>query len=282
MSGPLVLGAVPTYAIDLQPGDVMPLPPGTSFSQLSLRVSEFDGFFIDGRKQPGGFDWDAARYQIRLGHFFEAANLPAVAYVQTGLGNITGDGATGAPNGDAGLEDTVALFALWPYVDHTSQTYFGVGAYGLFPTGSYDSDRGVFNVGENRYSAAMQFAFQTNLAQSLTLMSAVDGIWFGSNDDFTSAHLTLDQEALYTAQFALTYKATQALSMSASYFFTWGGETAVDGVGQDNANEIHRYQISAIAQLPVGRLLLQYGGDLQRESGFFEDRRAIVRFGQLF
>ena len=32
-------------------------------------------------------------------------------------------------------------------------------------------------------------------------MAAVDGVWFGCNDNFTSARLTLDQEALYTAQF---------------------------------------------------------------------------------
>jgi hypothetical protein len=282
VGGVLVLGTLRTYAIDLQPGDVKPLSPGTSFSQLSLRVSDFDGFYIDGQKQAGNSDWDATRYQLRLGHFFEVSNLPAVAYIQTGLANIAVDAVPVSAGSDAGPEDTVALLALWPYADHATQTYLGVGAYGLFPTGSYDSDQGVFNVGENRYSAALQLAFQRNLSESLVVVAAVDGVWFGSNDNFTSARLTLDQEALYTAQFGLTYQTTQVLSLSASYFFTWGGETAIDGVDQDNSNELHRYQLSAIAQLPVGRLILQYGGDLQRESGFFEERRAIVRFGQSF
>jgi hypothetical protein len=208
------------------------------------------------------------------------SNLPAVAYLQTGLANIDVDDVF--PGTDAGPEDTVALFAVWPYADNATQTYFGVGAYGLFPTGSYESDQGVLNVGENRYSAALQLAFQKKLSESLIAVAAVDGVWFGSNEDFTAARLTLDQEALYTAQFGLTYQATQLLSVSASYFFTWGGETAINGVDQDNANTLHRYQLSAIAQLPVGRLMLQYGGDLQRESGFFEERRAIVRFGQVF
>jgi len=113
-------------------------------------------------------------------------------------------------------------------------------------------------------------------------MSALDGIWFGSNHDFTAAQLVLDQDALYTAQVGLTYQPTNTFSISASYFYTWGGETSLDGVEQENSNEIHRYQISAIAQLPVGRLILQYGSDLSRDHGFFEDRRAIVRFGQLF
>ena len=157
-----------------------------------------------------------------------------------------------------------------------------MGAYGLFPTGSYDSDQGVFNVGENRYSAALQLAFQRNLSESLVVVAAVDGVWFGSNDNFTSARLTLDQEALYTAQFGLTYQTTQVLSLSASYFFTWGGETAIDGVDQDNSNELHRYQLSAIAQLPVGRLILQYGGDLQarkrllRRKARYRPLRAVI------
>lgn len=280
MGGVFLLGTLRAVAIDLQPGDVQPLPPGTSFSQLSLRISEYDGFYVDGEKRAESVDWNATRYQLRLGHFFEVSNVPAVTYIQTGLANIAVDNIT--PGSDAGLEDTVALLAFWPYSDHATQTYFGVGAYGLFPTGSYDSDQGVFNVGENRYAAALQLAFQTSLAESLIVVAAVDGVWFGSNDGFTAARLTLEQEALYTAQLGLTYQATQLLSIAASYFFTWGGETVIDRVDQDNANVLHRYQLSAIAQLPFGRLMLQYGGDLQRESGFFEEQRVIVRFGQLF
>lgn len=280
VGGVFLLGTLPAAAIDLQPGDVKPLPPGTSFSQLSLRISGYDGFYVDGQKKADSIDLHAGRYQLRLGHFFEVSNLPAVAYIQTGLANIAVDGIT--PGGDAGLEDTVALLGLSPYAGHATQTYFGVAAYGLFPTGSYDSDQGVFNVGENRYAAALQLAFQTSLAESVIVVAAVDGVWFGPNDDFTAARLTLDQEALYTAQFGLTYQATRMLSVAATYFFTWGGETAIDRVDQNNANELHRYQLSAIVQLPVGQLMLQYGGDLQRESGFFEEQRAIVRFGKLF
>jgi len=279
VGGVFLLGTLPAAAIDLQPGDVKPLPLGTSFSQLSLRISDFGGFYVDGQKTAASIDLSAMRYQFRLGHFFEVSNVPAVAYIQTGLANIDVDNIM--PGRDAGPEDTLALLALWPYADHATQTYFGVGAYGVFPTGSYDSDQGVFNVGENRYAAALQLAFQTSLAESLVVVAAIDGVWFGSNEDFTAARLTLDQDALYTAQLGLTYQATQLLSVSANYFFTWGGETAIDGLDQDNANELHRHQVSVIAQLPVGRLMLQYGGDLQRECGFFEEQRAIVRFGQL-
>ena len=93
----------------------------------------------------------------RLGHFFEVSNVPAVAYIQTGLANIAVDNVTVSAGSDAGPEDTVALLALWPYaLIMLRRRDLGVGAYGLFPTGSYDSDQGVFNVGENRYSAALQ------------------------------------------------------------------------------------------------------------------------------
>lgn len=136
MGGVFLLGTLPAAAIDLQPGDVKPLPPGTSFSQLSLRISEYGSFYVDGQKKAASIDLSAMRYQLRLGQFFEVSDVPAVACIQTGLANIAVDTMT--PGGDAGPEDTVALLALWPYADHATQTYFGVGAYGLVPTGSYD------------------------------------------------------------------------------------------------------------------------------------------------
>ncbi|OYW52843.1 MAG: hypothetical protein B7Y80_18170 [Hyphomicrobium sp. 32-62-53] len=277
----LALSIERTFAIDLQPGDVKPLKPGTDFGQISFRFSSYDGLYLNGEKQ-SSYDGDSARYQIRLGHFFEILNLPAVGYVQTGLANIQPDQGMGKAGTDAGIEDTVALLALWPYADHDSQTYLGFGVYGLLPTGSYDNDLGAFNIGENRYWTALQTAFQTKLCQRFIFMTALDGIWFSTNPDFAPAHLELDQKPLYSAQVAITYEMAEALTLSANYFYTWGGETLIDGIPQDNANELHRYQVSAVAALPVGRLMLQYGGDLQRKTGLFEESRFNIRLVQVY
>ena len=113
-------------------------------------------------------------------------------------------------------------------------------------------------------------------------MTALDRIWFGMNPDFTSDHLELDQDPLYTAQAAITYEIAETLNFSANYFYTWGGETLIDGTPQNNANSLQRYQLSAVAALPVGRLMLQYGSDIERKTGYFEDSRVNIRFVQVY
>lgn len=59
MIGVLAGGVVRTYAIDMQPGDVKPLPAGTNFSQLSRRLSQFGGIYANGQKR-ADIDLDVA------------------------------------------------------------------------------------------------------------------------------------------------------------------------------------------------------------------------------
>jgi hypothetical protein len=45
---------------------------------------------------------------------------------------------------------------------------------------------------------------------------------------------------------------------------------------------VHRYTLSALIKLPLGRLVLQYGGDLETDNGLFEDQRFAVRVLAIF
>lgn len=269
-------------AIDLQPGEVRPLPPGTRIVQTSLLSMSLDGSFSDGQKQPGEREVTTTLSLLRLGYYFEIADLPAVAYVQGAAGETDLGGLLAPIKGDSGFDDTVFLLAIWPYADNSSRTYWGIGAYLFVPTGSYDNELGLFSVGKNRYAAALQTGFQAALDSNFIIMTAFDATWFGSNDDFTVDHLKLEQRPLATAQAALTYQLTPEYSLSGGYFYTFGGEYVLEGVAQDNANSTHRYQVSAAAQYPIGRFTMQYGGDLKRENGLFEDRRLIFRYNRAF
>lgn len=270
------------HAIDLQPGEVRPLPPGTTIVLTSLAVSDLDGGYVHGQKQPGDREMTTTLFQVRLGTYFEIADMPAVAYVQGSAGQTDLGGLLAPLDGDSGLDDTAFLLAIWPHADNATKTYWGIGAYLFVPTGSYDPELGLYSVGKNRYAAALQTGFQTALHPDVTLMTAVDVTWFGTNDDFTADRLDLDQKPLATVQTALSYQLTPEYSLSAGYFYTFGGEHVVDGVAQDNASATHRYQVSAAAQYPIGRFTMQYGGDLKRESGLFEERRMILRYSRAF
>jgi hypothetical protein len=121
-------------------------------------------------------------------------------------------------------------------------------------------------------------------------MTAIDAVQFGSNDDYRAplplalAHprTTLDQKTLYSLQTGVRYIINDAYSVSAMYFHTVGGEEMINGINQNNRTDLHRYQLSGSTQLPVGRLILQYGGDIKTQNGFYETSRVILRYVTAF
>jgi hypothetical protein len=112
-------------------------------------------------------------------------------------------------------------------------------------------------------------------------MAALDAVWSGKNNDCGVAclnHQNLEQKPLYTLQSGLSYTINPTFSLSSAYFYSVGGETSWDGVSRNNLTQLQRYQVSGIANFSFGRILLQYGGDLETRNGYLEDSRWIVRY----
>ena len=136
-------------------------------------------------------------------------------------------------------------------------------------------------MGENRYRGALQLGVQTPIIDSLTWMAALDTVWSGKNNDCGLAclnHQTLEQKPLYTLQSGLSYAINPTFSLATAYFYSVGGETSWDGINKNNLTQLQRYQVSGIANFSFGRILLQYGGDLDTRNGYLEDSRWIVRY----
>ena len=271
----------PAYAIDLNPGDLRPLKPGVNLIMLSYQQSNRSDKYSQGEKQAGNPEIQAAQMQIRLGHSFEIAEHPAIFYAQTPIGYTHPEADLSAANGDSGIGDTTFLLGMWPYANHESKTYFAVGGYLTIPTGSYAAERS-FNVGQNRYNAALQAGYQTPLLDALNGVAAFDAVWFADNDAYGATHKNLAQKLLYTSQLGLQYMLTPSYSISATYFYTVGGETSLDGVSRNDITRLQRYQLTGQADFSFGRISLQYGGDRKTENGYIEDSRWILRYAKLF
>ena len=183
--------------------------------------------------------------------------------------------------GDAGIGDASFAFAFWPYANRDTKTYFGLAGYLVAPTGSYEAGR-VFNMGENRYKTALQAGYQRPITEKTSWMAAFDALWFGDNTDYQAQHNKLEQNALYTTQFCLRYDFNPQYSIAATYFYSFGGEAAVNGIDANNQTQLHRYQLSGVANYSFGRVMLQYGSDLKTENGYFEDQRLILRYITIF
>jgi hypothetical protein len=284
--------AEPVIAIDLQPGEVAAPRPNFYVAQYSYVYSERGTQYVRGQSLPSNQKIESSSMIVRLARSFELANMPAFFYMQTPISQIKTDGFAKInglnTQGEDGVGDTSFAFAVWPYSNRETRTYFGVGAYLTVPTGSYDSNS-TFNVSENRYRSALQAAYQTQLSESISWMAALDGVFYQDNDEYfprptvpLGKKRQLEQNNLYTAQTGLKFDISPQYSLAAAYFYTVGGETQIDGVNQHNLTQLHRYQLSAQGNYSFGRLLFQYGGDLKTENGYIEDKRVILRYTTVF
>ncbi len=274
-------------AIDLLPGDLVAPKPGNRQLLVSYLISERNDLYQNNVATKGpGFKLE--QVQVRTAWTFEVDKYPAAFTLQLNGGSLQPTGSLSSLSGSSGLGDTTLLFALWPYSNHDKGEYLGLGGYLTLPTGEYQPKAG-FNLGANRYSYALQLGYQKSLSSSVQWMTALDATWFDQNDQYRrplqpliTSIATLDQKTLYSLQTGLRYVINDNYSLSAMYFHTVGGEEIINGNDQDNRTDVHRYQLSASTKLPVGRLILQYGGDIKTQNGFYETSRVILRYATQF
>lgn len=275
--------ATHSHAIDLQPGEIKAPPPGLNVAMVSYQISDRGDFYASGNVASNATQIKASQLQLRYSHTFLTGALPSVVYVQSPIGYTHPNRALAAAyDNKSGVGDTTLAYAFWPIANHDTQRYFGFAGYLTLPTGQYDHSNAPFNMGGNRFSYALQSGFQVPLAPNLNVMAALDGVWFGQNEDFGPAKKTLRQEALYTAQVGLSYDFCERYSLGAAYFYTEGGESSVDHLKRNDTIELQRYQLTASSKFSFGKIVVQYGADLKSQNGFFEDSRLIVRYITLF
>ena len=277
----------PVLAIDLVPGDIVAPKPGAKQFLLSYLSSERNDLYKN-NVVTSGLGIKSEQMQIRTAWTFEVDKYPAAITLQLNNGSIQSTGSLSAFSGSSGLGDTTLLFALWPYADRDKGEYLALGTYLTVPTGDYQPKAGL-NLGANRYAYAIQMGYQKSLFSSLQWMTAIDASWFDSNKQYRTLFVptdtvihTLDQKTLYALQTGLRYMINDAYSISAMYFHTVGGEEIIDGSNKNNRTDLHRYQLTGSAQLPVGRLILQCGGDIKTQNGFYETSRVILRYVTAF
>ena len=286
----LMLGfSTSVSAIDLQPGEIAVPPPGMNFVQLNFVYSERGDLYAANQKVSNATKLINSQFQARYIHTFNTGELPSVVYVQTPLGQVQPQKALRSfYTNESGVGDTTLVYAIWPYADREEKKYWALGTYLTLPTGHYDAGNGLINLGGNRYSVALQTAYQRPISQSVSWMAAVDAVWFGNNDNYFDHQLatqqkTLKQDALYTAQTGLAYDLSKQFSLAAAYFYTEGGQRILDNVAVANStSQMQRYQLTATARFSFATMMLQYGDDISTKNGYIEDSRVIFRVIKAF
>lgn len=269
-------------AIDLIPGEIIAPQAGVKQFLVSYQLSERGNYFKDGSPFRRGTKIESEQFQLRAGNAFELQGMPTFFYAQVPVGTITPGGTLNSLTGDSGVGDTSFLLAVWPYSNRDTGEYLGFGGYLTLPTGSYDARRTFLNIGANRVSSALQVGYQRSLTRNLEWMTALDGVWFGKNDDYSAAHVPLRQKNLYNAQTGLRYLINDQYSLAAVYFHSQGGETNLNGTDNNDAISLQRWQITGTGNFDFGRVSVQYGRDLETRNGYIENSRLILRYGMRF
>jgi len=282
------LTVLPAYGYDILPLDAIPPKPGLSAVSLAYISSQRGNFFREGERLDLDSRLNIDQMQLRVGHAFDWGGNPSYFYGQLANIRVRPSGDLGAIEEHSGLGDLGMMLATWPYADREAGRYLGIAAYLGLPTGQYDAKRSRIlntNPGENRLRAALQAGTSLRLLEGLDWLLVGDVTWFGDNDDyfgFNPTAGTLSQQPLYSAQTGLSYRFNRIFALSLSYFYNTGGATRTDFTPWSNEISVHRYGLVGYLNLPVGRLTLEYGGDLETKSGFFEDNRWALRFTYLF
>lgn len=128
-------------------------------------------------------------------------------------------------------------FATW-----TPEEYLTGAVSITMPTGDYDTGR-MINPGKNRWAIKPQLAWGMPIDQAtwLTVNGAVE--FYQDNDEYFGDRI-LKQDPLGIIDAHYSRNLNKAVWLSADAIWTFGGETRVSGVDQDNAQNTLRLGVS--------------------------------------
>jgi hypothetical protein len=268
-------------AIDLLPNDAVAPPPDLSFATVFYQNLKYNDWYVNNQKSISNPSMNIDLGGVRLARSYNVGSYPGITYVQVSAGGAQSTGSAALSGNDSGLTDTAIATAIWPYANHETRSYFGLAGYVFLPTGSYDKTHPI-NLGENRYKADLQIGYQTQFTANLAGMLAFDTMWFGANDQANGKNDRLTQKPLYTSQLGPIYRFNRIFTLGVNYLYIVGGEPSVNGQAQNRMVQTQRYYATLLAHLPVGRIAVQYGNDIETRNGFQESRRFQVRFTHVF
>ncbi|NJO67478.1 MAG: transporter [Rhodospirillales bacterium] len=243
-------------ALDVDPGDYVAAPPGTS---LALGYALFGWRNRFETKTGDRLDNSSLNSQVgilRLVHYLDIGITidPQIFITFGALNNGRLDGEN--LNSSFGLGDTIIASTFWFVNQPEQKRWLGFTPFLFFPTGKYQSGR-VLNVGENRYKQVLQVGFVQGFLDKWTVDLIADTTFYQDNNDAgPDGNDTLEQKNSYQAQAWLRYAITDKWQVGPGYSGTWGGSAKVDG--DSNGAATRAQQLRLITQYyPEPTLQLQ-------------------------
>jgi hypothetical protein len=279
----LLLGVIAdAYAIDVDPGDYVPAPAGTTAALLYFQHAERDANYTGGKRNASNPLLTSDVAIVRLVHYMNIGGYIVSPQVLLPFASLRAGRDIKSLGNENGMGDIILAAPVWLINDAVKSTFFAITPYLYLPTGSYSNNQAL-NVGENRW----KFDLQAGLAQQLSgpwyLDLTGDVMVYGDNTDDGASHGTLQQKPLYQLQTYLRYQFSATTNAYSGLSRTWGGESRLNGVA--NNDQTNQLKLSFGASTFIGpktQLMGSIGRDLSVDNGFKENFRVNLRLLQLF
>lgn len=270
------------HALDVDPGDYTPMPEGTKLGLLYLQHAERDEFYLDGNKLSDKYKLDSDVAILRGVRYQDIGGYLTNIQLLLPFANLSAGDDIDALGSESGMGDPILANAIWINKEPSLNRALGITQYLFLPLGEYDKDNPM-NIGENRWKYVLQGGYMHGLSNDIVIDLVADVTFFGDNDDYTPADLTLEQDPQYQMQGFIRYKTGDKSAIHVGYSRLWGGEAEVDGVRLgDESNQEKMLAGGSYFVSPRTQLLATFGRDISVESGFKEESRLNLRLLHVF
>lgn len=271
----------PALAIDVEPGDYVPLPAGTNLLAIYYQHIESDSFSLDGVEITDS-ELSADIGVVQYSHYLDFLGRPAALQAYLPIGAISNASVGGGDLQQSdGLGDLTIGATIWPIAAPMGDLYgttVGFSLYTAFPTGKYDV--GAAQLGDGGIVITPQVGLVQGLGRGLFFEANYD---VSFTQDFNSNGLDVSVEPLHQVQVWLRQHLSQETYLSVGYSGLRGGEVFAGGVatGEKNETDEVRFAVGHFIN-PTTEISGRVGYAFRTKDGYANEPVVQLRFVKLF
>lgn len=271
-------------AYDVLPGDVLPLPNGTTALAVYYLYGHNDEFNSNDNTFKKDTELETHVGAIRALQNFTIAGIPVQQNILLPFGTLRNGQIGGAQLGTAsGYGDLILATQVWPLSDAERGSYVGLAALLTAPTGTYRPGNAL-NLGENRWTGTLMLVGSQRFASVWRAEAYADWHTYGNNNKAgLNGSQTLKQRDSFEGQFYLNRDFAPGTSGAIGYAVYSGGAVSIDGVGTGERTQKQQLRVAMTQFLsPGSAVTLQMTHDFAVRGGYRQNVGVTLRAGLLF
>ncbi len=292
----VAISAGPAWAIDYQPFDWVPLPPGTKVLSLYYEYGAHDSY---NNTIAGTFDRDTnLDSHVGIARYIHYGKDPLFGHqwdwnVLVPFGGLRDGRINGQQLGNAnGVGDPVASIGYFLIAEPEKKRFLTFAPYLTIPIGSYDRNKPL-NLGGNRWVYNFQGDLTQGIGDKLTVDVSAGWTWYGDNTKAGNGSQKLTQKTSYELYGWLAYDVSDAVrrafpgasnaKVAVGYMGIFGGEQKLDDVS--NGQKARQDQLRAAYMMnfsPTQQGLIEVTRDMKVEGQFKQNFGLTLRLVTAF